>query len=215
MLKTGRVKQTDLSMNIICIPRGPFASNMYMVFFSDLVFVIDPSVDPDSLDQEVPLVTGILITHGHYDHIKYVEAWHDKYPDAPIYMDPEDSNLLSDPRANCSFMDGIFKTFEFPCGKAVETLVFGDVSVEVIKTPGHTRGSVCYKFSEGGDDHLFTGDTLFAGSIGRTDFSGGSYDEIMSSLRRLSGLKAETAIYPGHGPDSTIGHELKVNPYLA
>lgn len=214
MLKTGR-KLTDYSMNIICIPRGPFASNMYLVSFADCVFVIDPSVDPDSLEQELPSVTGILITHGHYDHIKYVEAWHEKYPETPIYMNPEDTDLISDSRANCSYMDGVFKTFSFPYESAAEILVFDDMLVEVIKTPGHTKGSVCYRFSEGGSDYLFTGDTLFAGSIGRTDFPGGSYDEILISLRRISELKAETNIYPGHGPGSTLGHEQKYNPFLS
>lgn len=188
---------------------------MYMVLISDCIFVVDPSVAPDSLEQEYSSITGILITHGHYDHIKYVEEWHEKYPETPIYMDPDDLELLSDPRANCSYMDGMFKTFKIPHENSGETLVFGDVSVEVLKTPGHTKGSVCYKFSEGETDHLFTGDTLFAGSIGRTDFPGGSYDDICVSLKRISELKAETVIYPGHGPGSTVGHEQKFNPYLS
>ena len=189
-------------------------SNMYLAYIGDCVFVIDPSVDPDTLDKDIQAVTAILITHGHYDHIKYVEKWHGKYPDAPVYMSPEDSSLIADPKANCSFMDGIVKTFDFPYEKPAETLGFGPVSIKVIPTPGHTMGSVCYMFTEDGTDYLFTGDTVFQGSVGRTDMPGGSYETLKLSVALISTFSPSTRIFPGHGPDSTVGDEIKYNPFF-
>ena len=92
-----------------------------------------------------------------------------------------------------------------------DVLKLGDYDVEIIHTPGHTPGGICIKI---GND-LFTGDTLFAGSIGRTDFEGGSYDEIISSIKdKLVKYPDETIVYPGHGPSSTIGREKKYNPFI-
>lgn len=201
-------------MDILCIPRGPLQSNMYLAFISGFVFVIDPSVDPDSLDKEISDVTGILITHGHYDHIKYVEKWHSKYPNARIFMNPGDESLLKDAMSNCSYMDGIAVRFGFPYEKAEETISFGTLKIEVLSTPGHTMGSVCYLFSEDSSGYLFTGDTVFAGSVGRTDMVGGSYELMTESIARLSELPADTRVFPGHGPDSTIGNEQKYNPFF-
>jgi glyoxylase-like metal-dependent hydrolase (beta-lactamase superfamily II) len=214
MQPTGREQALNFSMNIICIPRGPFMSNMYLAYVADEVFVIDPSVSPDSVNEDISVISAILITHGHYDHIKYVEEWHQKYPKAPVYMNPEDSLLISDPRANCSFMDGIVRIFDFPYEKPADTITFGSVSIRVIPTPGHTMGSVCYLFSEEGTDYLFTGDTVFEGSVGRTDMPGGSYELLKRSVAVLSTFPAETKIYPGHGPDSTIGNEIRFNPFF-
>ena len=189
-------------------------SNMYLAYVSDEIFIIDPSVDPDSVKEEIPAVTAILITHGHYDHIKYAEKWHQKFPDAPLYMNSADSELISDPRANCSFMDGIVKIFDFPYENPAETLGFGSVSIKVIPTPGHTMGSVCYMFTENGTDYLFTGDTVFAGSVGRTDMPGGSYELLKRSVAVLSTFFPLSMIYPGHGPESTIGEECRYNPFF-
>ena len=186
-------------------------SNMYLAYVSDEVFIIDPSVSPDSLKEDISAVSAILITHGHYDHIKYAEEWHQKYPEAPVYMS---SDLIGDPRANASFMDGILQPFDFPYENPADTLVFASVSIKVIPTPGHTMGSVCYMFSEDGTDYLFTGDTVFAGSVGRTDMPGGSYELLKRSVAVLSAFPAETRIFPGHGPESTIGDEIRYNPFF-
>ena len=100
-------------------------SNMYLACFDNGVFVVDPSVSPDKVSSEVTNVIAILITHGHYDHIKYVDEWHERFPDAPIYMNPADQVLLGDPRAiTAHYMDGLAKVFDFPYEKprAVLTL---------------------------------------------------------------------------------------------
>jgi len=212
---TGREQASDLFMNILRIPKGPLMSNMFLAYIGNEIFVIDPSVSPDALDYDIPALSGILITHGHYDHIKYVDEWHAKFPKAPVYMHPDDDVLLRDAGANCSYMDGIAKTFDFYHEDPQATLNFGSVEVRVIHTPGHTKGSVCYMFTEGDDKYMFTGDTVFAGSVGRTDMIGGSYEALMGSIEKISRLPSDTRIYPGHGLDSTIGDEIKSNPFFA
>ena len=190
-------------------------SNMFLAYIGNDVFVIDPSVSPDSLKYDIPPVSAILITHGHYDHIKYVDEWHKEFPKAPIYMHPDDDCLLGDAGANCSYMDGINKVFDFPHEKPEGKLTFGSVEVNVIKTPGHTMGSVCYMFTDGSEICMFTGDTVFAGSVGRTDMEGGSFELLKGSIEKIGRLPSETRIYPGHGPDSTVGYEVKYNPFFS
>jgi len=190
-------------------------SNMFLAYIGNDVFVIDPSVSPDALKYDIPPVSAILITHGHYDHIKYVDEWHKEFPKVPIYMHPDDDCLLGDAGANCSYMDGINKVFDFPHEKPEGKLTFGSVEVNVIKTPGHTMGSVCYMFTDGSEICMFTGDTVFAGSVGRTDMEGGSFELLKGSIEKIGRLPSETRIYPGHGPDSTVGYEVKYNPFFS
>lgn len=189
-------------------------SNMYLASFGNDTFVIDPSVSPDALSSGVEQITAILITHGHYDHIKYVEEWHDKYPEAPIYMNSADESLVIDPVANCSYMDMASKTFKFPYSVLEGTVRAGNTDITVLNTPGHTMGSVCYMFTDEDKKYLFTGDTVFAGSVGRTDMQGGSFALLKRSIEELSKLDPDMIILPGHGPESTIGEEVKYNPFF-
>lgn len=207
-------------MKVFQIPYGPFASNMYIVLCSDDAFIVDPSVSFDAIEGRIDgfdarAVKGVFATHGHYDHICCAEDWHARLPDVPFYLSQKDIMLLADPRANCSYMDGKKCVFDDVYSDAEGCISLGDVKITVIATPGHTKGSVCYLFGEGEERALFTGDTVFAGSIGRTDFPGGSFKEISESVNKIKGLEPELVIYPGHGPASTVGEEIKTNPYFA
>ena len=146
---------------------------------------------------------SVFLTHGHYDHVGGVNALRKAFPDVPVYLHPADANgedrLM--PTA------GLGPLTLWRDGDVVK---LGNLNVEVLHTPGHTKGSVCLKCR----DALFTGDTLFAGSCGRTDFPGGSYEEMMASLKRLGELEENYNVLPGHEGVSTLHREKGSNPYL-
>ncbi|MCR4859727.1 MAG: MBL fold metallo-hydrolase [Bacteroidales bacterium] len=157
---------------------------------------------------------AILLTHGHIDHILGVKALQDRFG-IPVHMHPADTAALD-------FNARMAERFHIPLPESGFTwtpvqegqvLEYAGLRFEVIATPGHTPGGVCYLEREQGV--LFTGDTLFAGSIGRTDFPYSEYDdEIRSILEKLLPLEPDITILPGHGPVSTIGHERSHNPFL-
>ena len=206
-------------MKVFCFPIGPLASNCYVIAGGDCFLVIDPSVSPDKVSGSdagfsFSKVKAILITHGHNDHICKVNEWIGKCPEADVYMSSSDAYLLKDPVFNCSYMTGRETSFSFEYKEAAGEFLIGDLSVSVIATPGHTKGSVCYQVSDGDSSVLFTGDTLFAGSMGRTDMEGGNPEEMNSSLKKLARMPVSLPVLPGHGNDSTIGIERDTNPYL-
>ena len=207
-------------MKVAVIPYGPFASNMYIILAGGDSFIVDPSVSPDKALRllegfDLASVKGVFVTHGHYDHICYADSWREVLSGVPFFLSHKDIPLLSDPRANCAYMDGKQSVFDDKYTDAEGELDIGQVKVTVIATPGHTKGSVCFLFESGGESLLFTGDTVFAGSVGRTDFPGGSFEELSESVNTIKKLDPELAIYPGHGPDSTVGEEIRTNPYFA
>jgi len=154
----------------------------------------------------------ILLTHGHFDHIGAANELKDR-TGAVTAVHPDDYEMLMDPAQNLSvYFDGtpVKAKADIMLQDGME-LQIGNIKLQVIHTPGHTGGGVSYL----GDGFIFTGDTLFAGSIGRTDLPGGNFNVLIKSIReKLLALKDDLIVYPGHGPVSTIGRERTSNPYL-
>lgn len=153
----------------------------------------------------------ILLTHGHFDHTGGVPEIKEKFG-AKVVMSEADSEMLSSGKASLAAFCGINQqntSADILVAEGSE-IMLGETKISVIATPGHTKGGVCYL----ADDCIFTGDTLFFCSCGRTDFPGGSAKEIMQSLKRLSALDSDLKVYPGHDRFSTIGFEKQNNPYM-
>ena len=197
---------------------NPYQENTYLVYDdSGTAVIIDPGcTGPEDLtgiiDAEGFRPEAILLTHCHFDHIYGVADLVRKYG-LKVYMHPADKAIkaIVGEMARLSFMpvpDTSWDTTDISDG---EVLKFGDLSFEVIATPGHTPGGVCYHC---GDD-LFSGDTLFQGTIGRSDLPGGDYDSlIVSVMEKVMGLDGDTEVHPGHGGETNIGHERTHNPFL-
>lgn len=197
---------------------GIYGANCYIV--TDENSRESAIIDPGGTDSEIfeyivlenLIVKYILITHGHLDHIGGVEYLREK-TGAKVAIHKEDALMLLDPKLNLSSMS----YNEIICNPADillndgEILYLGKNKIEVLHTPGHTPGGICFKI----DDVCFTGDTLFKGSIGRTDFPGGDFNSIINSINnKLLKLNNNIVIYPGHGENSTIGQEKENNPFL-
>lgn len=178
--------------------------------------VIDPGGDAEKIQkvlQENELkLKYILLSHGHGDHIGGLYDLK-KMTNAPIYMHKDDLNLLQDKNKNYSALMG-GPTIEMTADSFVndnDSLLLGELVLKIIHTPGHTQGSI----SIAANDVVFTGDTLFANSIGRTDLNGGNYDLIIKSIKeKLMPLHDDTIVFPGHGPASRIGVEKVTNPFI-
>ena len=158
----------------------------------------------------------LLATHGHWDHNLGIDTIYQAYG-LRVEAAKEDDFIISDIPHNFQSIIGAPLRREYPAvGRFFtpdEVIRFGHHSLQVLKTPGHSPGSVVFYCAE--EHTAFTGDTLFRMSVGRTDFDGGSYTQLMSSLANvLAKLPADTVILPGHGPQSTIDYELRYNPYL-
>ena len=153
-------------------------------------------------------VDGIVLTHGHFDHIAGVDEVVQAFS-CPIYINPLDHALLQDPQLNVSMGHPIIVKSK-PSFLQPGKQIIGTFSIEVIDTPGHTEGSSLILW----DQYMFSGDVVFRGSIGRTDFIGGSNTKMKQSLAILKTLNPSYIIYPGHGPSTTLQQELLENPYL-
>ncbi len=181
------------------------------------MILVDPGDSPEVIGRMVEELEGkpvaIFLTHGHYDHILALEAVKEKYQ-IPVYAGKEEEELLGDVSLN---LTGQVRR---PMTVRPETLVsdlekftVAGFSVQAIHTPGHTKGSVCYYFPE--ESLLVSGDTLFHGSVGRTDLPTGSTAQMMESLKRLlETLPEETDVLPGHEAATTIGYEKRYNPFV-
>ena len=195
----------------------PFDENCYVVSDDTGEGVV---IDPGGMAKEILAyirekklsIQAVLDTHGHCDHIGANDTIRDE-TGAPLYIHKADAPMLSDMRLNLSAFMG-FKALSRPAEHLLsegDKISFGQSELEVIHTPGHTVGGVCFV----GDGVVFTGDTLFAGSIGRSDFPGGSEVELIGNIKKkLLALPDEMKVYSGHGPSSEIGWERQCNPYL-
>lgn len=196
-------------MKIRVLQVGPIGTNCYLLEdeTTNAAAIIDPGgeggrildlIQADGMDVKL-----ILLTHAHFDHTGGVAALHKALPDVPVYLHPADAALLG---------TNVFPAIGVPTVPYNEgdTLTLGSLTISVLHTPGHTPGGVCLKV----EDALFTGDTLFQGSMGRTDFPGGSYEEIMASLKRLGQLPGDCHVLPGHMGTSSLEAERRSNYYM-
>ena len=192
-------------MNITTIPLGLYQTNCYILAEGDRCLVIDPGEEAEKvlsfLTQQGLTLEAILLTHGHFDHVGAVKTLAAE-TDCRVFLCEEDLAL---PRTMTA--GSLYYTDHYRDGSS---LSLAGMSFEVLHTPGHTPGSVCLRFGK----HLFSGDTLFAGSCGRTDFPGSSPADMVRSLKRLAALEDDLRVYPGHGESTTMGEEKRYNPYL-
>ena len=208
-------------MKIMILPLGALQTNCYVLIDEKTkeAVVIDPGAEPEKLIRELQglkvKAKAILLTHGHGDHIGAVEALR-KESGAPLYVHEMDASMVKDANKNFSAMMGA----SFACAEPEHMIKDGDIieigeeiKLHVLFTPGHTQGGVCYYEKEEG--LLFAGDTLFAESIGRTDLPGGSYSTLIKRIQeKLMVLPDETRVFPGHGPETTVGWEKDHNPFI-
>lgn len=200
---------------------GSLFTNCYIAWCSKTreAIVIDPGFDRQGESEKVlgllkenGLKTKFIVdTHGHTDHTSGNEVIK-AATNAPILIHELDAGMLTDVGKRTAALFGFNVTSPVADDflKDGDVVKFGEVVLRVLHTPGHTPGSI----SLVGENCVFTGDTLFAGSIGRVDLAGGSSREIMRSLKKLAALPDRLIVYPGHGPESTIGEEKRSNPFL-
>ena len=198
---------------------GPLETNCYILAVQENspAIIIDPGDDEKKIRQVLSkynLKPAMVInTHGHYDHI----GCDDKFGVA-ILVHKDDAEMLKNSEVNFStFLGSTFAVkSEIKTLEDGERIQLGAIELEVIHTPGHTPGGISLLMLQPENNILFTGDSLFYRSIGRTDFPGASHKQLVNSIKgKLLKLSDDTVIYPGHGPDSTLGAEKKHNPFLA
>lgn len=204
-------------MRIQTFQVAPIGTNCYLVS-DDMknAFIIDPGGDSDLIIENAKdlNVKYILLTHTHYDHIGALDEVSQAFPEAEVAVHQIEKDALYDAAKNLSV--GFNLTYEYAGDVHLELndgdeLVFGKAKIKVIHTPGHTAGGVCY-FVE---DLLFSGDTLFKSSVGRTDLPGGDAVTLLQSIKeKLFTLPGKTTVYPGHMGQTTIGWEKQRNPYV-
>ena len=205
-------------MIIKTLPVGPIMANCFIVGCQETMqaAIIDPGDEAEKILQSVAdsnlEVKTIINTHGHFDHVSANKGIH-AATNAPILIHALDAPMLEHISASAANWGLSAENSPVPDRTLNDgdTIVFGNITLSVLHTPGHTPGGISL-FTEG---HVFVGDTLFAGSIGRTDFPGGDFTTLKSSIQdKLFTLEDDVRVYTGHGPETTIGHEKQHNPFV-
>ena len=209
-------------MNIKTFVLGDYQTNSYCLTATESAkdcLIIDTGLQSQPLinflkENELNPVAAVF-THGHIDHIDGLALLRANWPNIKVAIHKDDASMLQDGRLNLSALSGVpFKTS--PADIIIETeasMTFTGMKFHILHTPGHTSGGISL-YSES-DGVVFVGDALFAGSIGRTDFPGGDFNQLIASIKsKLLTLPEDTKVYPGHGPATTIATEKRTNPFL-
>lgn len=200
------------------IPVGPMGANCYIIGCEETRegAVVDPGDEGRRIvakARELGLnIKSIILTHGHIDHIMAVDVVKEA-TGAQILIHREDAPMLVDGKRNLSYFMGSLKNYSAAdvLLKDGDTIKVGNLEIKVLHTPGHTPGGICLVI----EGKIISGDTLFEGSVGRSDFPGGSHETLIGSIKnKLMSYPDETKVYPGHGPSTTIGFERLNNPFL-
>lgn len=202
-------------MRVRRLTLGPLDANCWLVDDGEggPVVVIDPADEPEAILEALgdDQLAAVVLTHGHFDHIGGLRGLL-AVRRAPLLVHEADARSMTTAEGAGGVPFGLPYSAP-PADRLVsegDVIEAGAISLTVLHTPGHTPGSICL-YSEG---HLFSGDTLFSGSIGRTDFPGGDITAMRRSVNRLAALSGETRAYPGHGPETTIAREHRLNPFF-
>ncbi len=204
-------------IKVECYPVGELQANCYIVFddIQNLCFAVDTGAPSPQAEESIDRFGGnklryILLTHGHFDHIGNAAAMKRKYPTAEIVISEDDSSFTENDALNLSshFCDVQIEHFsaDITVNDGME-LPFGEKTIKIIGTPGHTRGGVCYLF----EDMLFTGDTIMSRTTGRMDFPTGSSRDMFESAAKIAALDGNLKLYCGHGNATTLDFERKHN----
>lgn len=201
-------------MKLDSLAVGLIGTNCYLLYdetAGNAAAIVDPGGSADQILAKIKQdnldVKMILLTHGHFDHVLGVQDILAAYPDLPVYITEADYPEARDGGQFGYSMGEVASVRFYDEGDTVE---LGNLKIDVLRTPGHTPGSVTLRV----EDVLLTGDTLFCGSCGRTDFPGGSFGDMQRSLKRLADLPGDYRVYPGHESSTTLDYERKYNPFM-
>ncbi|MCM1055821.1 MAG: MBL fold metallo-hydrolase [Bacteroides sp.] len=204
-------------MKPIKLTLPPLDENCYILEDGEKnAIAIDPGSCPEMIEKELTsrglTLSVILLTHGHFDHIGAAARLKEKYG-AKVYINKNDECMLSDRAKSGAFLAPFFEYEDVSCDGYVgdgDIVRQGSLEIKVMETPGHSKGSVCYICG----DTIFAGDTVFKGSVGRTDLYSGDRGEQEASLKKLTSLDGDYFIFCGHGEDTTLDRERTFNPYI-